>query len=134
MPYPPAADAEPLRRSRPNAATKRAVVVDGEPEHCAQLLKRLSESGFIVVAAHNLTEGLALIRRDKPALALIGRDVYGWRGAGGDDAVLATRTATPETRIVVMVDPCADAPPAELESVARPVSGPALHRLSDGLG
>lgn len=119
-------NAAPRGRGGLNRNNRRAVIVDGDPEHCAMLLKRLAEFGVAVTLAHNVAEGLRLIRRDKPALALLRRDVYGWRGAGGDDAVAAARDDAPQTRVVAMVDQTAGPPPVGMEVAARPVGPSAL--------
>ncbi len=49
----------------------RIVVVDDEPDICRMIQVSLSMSGYDVLAAHDGEEGLRLIEKTRPALAIL---------------------------------------------------------------
>lgn len=79
-------------------ASRRAVLVDADPDHGVLLLQRLADHGFTVVLAHNHLEALTLIGRDRPELAIFQHD----RATPDcDRAVALARMLYPETWVVL---------------------------------
>ncbi len=57
--------------TEPSAATERVLVVDDEPDIVALVAYHLAKSGYSVSTATSGTEGLAVARRDKPAIIVL---------------------------------------------------------------
>jgi len=57
--------------TEPGSAGERVLVVDDEPDIVALVAYHLAKSGYSVSTATNGSEGLAIARRDKPALVVL---------------------------------------------------------------
>ncbi len=57
--------------TEPSAAAERVLVVDDEPDIVALVAYHLAKSGYSVSTATSGTEGLAVARRDKPAIIVL---------------------------------------------------------------
>ena len=57
--------------TEPSAAAERVLVVDDEPDIVALVAYHLAKSGYTVSTATNGPEGLAVARRDKPAIIIL---------------------------------------------------------------
>src|SRR6266581_176806 len=57
--------------TEPSAAAERVLVIDDEPDIVALVAYHLAKSGYSVSTATSGTEGLAVARRDKPAIVVL---------------------------------------------------------------
>ena len=57
--------------TEPSAAAERVLVVDDEPDVVELVAYQLAKSGYTVSTATNGPEGLAVARRDKPAIIIL---------------------------------------------------------------
>src|SRR5205809_7928668 len=57
--------------TEPSAAAERVLVIDDEPDIVALVAYHLAKSGYSVSTATSGPEGLAVARRDKPAIIVL---------------------------------------------------------------
>lgn len=116
----------PPLRKRPEK--RRAVVVDGDPDHCALLLLALSQRGYAVVIAHDLREALGVAMRTNVRLAIVkSEDESGRAGA----LFKSVSSATLVVETAENIAPCAPLGPETWTVLPRPLTYDRLARLLD---
>ena len=83
-------------------AQKKVLIIDDDHDMAFVLAKLLGRKGYQVVSAHDAAQGIALARREQPALVILDLGLP----AGGGLFVLEDLRRTPETaRLPVIISP-----------------------------
>ncbi len=86
----------PLREIGPDPSL---LVLDDDEPFRRRLARAMERRGFVPVMAESVAEGLALVRREPPAFAVVDLRL---EDGNGLDVVEALREARPESRIIVL--------------------------------